>query len=70
MKLSKCELWMKEVSFLGHMISSGGFPMDPSKIDNVLQLETLKFVTEIRSFLVWLVIIEGSSKAFQSWNCL
>ncbi|XP_050897480.1 uncharacterized protein LOC127104338 [Lathyrus oleraceus] len=24
-KLSKCELWRKEVSFLGHVISNGGF---------------------------------------------
>lgn len=39
------------MSFLGHMIFSGGIIMDSSKIDVVLQWETLKFVIDIRSFL-------------------
>lgn len=39
------------MSFLGHVISSGGITMDPSKIDAVFQWETLKPVIEIISFL-------------------
>jgi hypothetical protein len=31
-KLSKCEFWMKQVAFLGHVISMGGISVDPSKI--------------------------------------
>ena len=50
-KLSKCEFWLKEVSFLGHVISGSGIVVDPSKVDVVLQLETPKSDTEIRSFL-------------------
>ena len=36
-KLSKCEFWFKEVSYLGHVILSGGIYVDPSKVDVVLQ---------------------------------
>ncbi|XP_050877866.1 uncharacterized protein LOC127081680 [Lathyrus oleraceus] len=50
-KLSKCEIWVKKVSFLGHVISGGGIARDPSKIDAVLQWEAPESVTEIRSFL-------------------
>ena len=50
-KLSKCEFWLKEVSFLGHVISGSGIIVDPSKVDVVLQWETPKSATKIRSFL-------------------
>ena len=35
-KLSKCEFWLRKMSFLGHMISKGGIVVDPSKVDVVL----------------------------------
>jgi hypothetical protein len=35
-KLNKCEFWLKEVSFLGHIISEGGISIDPSKVKDVL----------------------------------
>ncbi|XP_058776254.1 uncharacterized mitochondrial protein AtMg00860-like [Vicia villosa] len=50
-KLSKCEFWLIEVSFLDHVISSGGIDVDPSKFEVLLQWETPKSVTEIQSFL-------------------
>ena len=31
-KLSKCEFWLNEVSFLGHIVSKEGIPVDPKKI--------------------------------------
>jgi hypothetical protein len=31
-KLSKCEFWMKQVAFSGHIISKGGISVDPSKV--------------------------------------
>jgi hypothetical protein len=30
-KFSKCEFWLKEVGFLGHVLSGGGVSVDPSK---------------------------------------
>jgi len=50
-KLSKCEFWLREVSFLGHVILNGGIAVDPSKGDAVMQWESLKSVFEVRSFL-------------------
>ncbi|MCI56952.1 RNA-directed DNA polymerase (Reverse transcriptase), partial [Trifolium medium] len=50
-KLSKCEFWMEEISFLGHVISSEGITVDPAKVEAVLQWSTPESVTEIRSFL-------------------
>ena len=49
-KLSKCEFWLNEVSFLGHIISGSGIAVETSKVDAVSQWETPKSVTEIRSF--------------------
>jgi hypothetical protein len=46
----KCEFWLREVSFLGHVISKNGIVVDPSKVNAVLQWEAPKSVTKIRSF--------------------
>jgi hypothetical protein len=50
-KFSKCEFWLKEVSFLGHVITNGGIAVDPSKVSDVLKWEAPRMVSEIRSFL-------------------
>jgi hypothetical protein len=50
-KRSKCEFWMKEVSFLGHVISNGGLAVDLSKVKDVLNWKPSTDVGEIRSFL-------------------
>jgi ribonuclease HI len=50
-KLSKCEFWMKQVAFLGHVISMGGISMDPSKVQDVLSWKAPKSVGNIQSFL-------------------
>jgi hypothetical protein len=50
-KLSKCEFWLKEVSFLGHIISEGGISVDPSKVKSVLSWSTPQNVSDIQSLL-------------------
>ncbi|EOY21357.1 RNA-directed DNA polymerase (Reverse transcriptase) [Theobroma cacao] len=50
-KFSKCEFWLKEVVFLGHVVSGAGIYVDPKKIEAILQWEQPRTVTEIRSFL-------------------
>jgi len=50
-KLDKCEFWLKEVVFLGHVISAEGIFVDPRKVEAVLKRERPTNVTKIRSFL-------------------
>ena len=35
-KLSKCDFWLNEVSFLGHIVSTEGIRVDPTKIEAVV----------------------------------
>ena len=35
-KLSKCEFWLNEVAFHGHIVSAGGISVDPEKIQAIL----------------------------------
>src|SRR3954471_14124421 len=39
-KFSKCEFWLKEVGFLGHVISGEGVSIDPSKVASVTERES------------------------------
>jgi len=65
-KLSKCEFWMDEVQFLGHVISAQGIAMDLVKVDAVVKWESSKSAIEIRSFVglagYYRRFIEGFSK--------
>ena len=50
-KFSKCEFWLQEVAFLGHVLSAEGVVVDPAKIEAVKEWDQPRNVTEIRSFL-------------------
>jgi hypothetical protein len=65
-KFSKCDFWLKEVAFLGHIITNGGIKVDPSKISEILNWKQHIDVSKIRSFLglagYYRRFIEGFSK--------
>ncbi|KAL4366532.1 hypothetical protein GQ457_05G020900 [Hibiscus cannabinus] len=50
-KFSKCEFWLSEVAFLGHVISAKGIMVDPKKVQTILDLRPPRNVGEVRSFL-------------------
>ncbi|GJX45587.1 putative reverse transcriptase domain-containing protein [Tanacetum coccineum] len=50
-KFSKCEFWLQEVQFLGHVINGDGIHVDPSKIKAVKNWKAPKTPSEVRSFL-------------------
>ena len=50
-KFSKCEFWLTEVSFLGHILSHNGIFVDPSKVKDVVEWVTPTTVKEVRGFL-------------------
>ena len=35
-KMEKCEFWMEEVKFLGHVVSKDGISVDPAKVEAIL----------------------------------
>ena len=50
-KLSKCEFWLKEVSFLGHIMSAEDIRVDPAMIEAMVNWKPPRSVIEVRSFL-------------------
>ncbi|WVZ58159.1 LOW QUALITY PROTEIN: hypothetical protein U9M48_008460 [Paspalum notatum var. saurae] len=50
-KFSKCAFWLKEVSFLGHILSEKGVAVDPKEGRECTKLEATRIRIEIRSFL-------------------
>ncbi|GJT95667.1 putative reverse transcriptase domain-containing protein [Tanacetum coccineum] len=50
-KFSKCEFWLQEVHFLGHVVNQNGIHVDPSKIKAAKNWKAPTTPSEIRSFL-------------------
>ncbi|KAI3695636.1 hypothetical protein L1987_78635 [Smallanthus sonchifolius] len=50
-KFSKCEFWLREIHFLGHVINNQGIHVDPAKVTAIKNWSTPSTPSEIRSFL-------------------
>ncbi|KAL4368631.1 hypothetical protein GQ457_05G017770 [Hibiscus cannabinus] len=50
-KFSKCEFWLSEIAFLGHVISTNGIMVDPKKDQTILDWRPPRNASEVRSFL-------------------
>ena len=50
-KLSKCDFWLKEVSFLGHIVYVEGIRVNPAKIEAIVNWKSPRNITYVRSFL-------------------
>jgi hypothetical protein len=65
-KLSKCEFWISEVLFLGHIINQEGLAVDSKKVAAILDWKAPKYVQGIKSFIgmadYYRRFIEGFSK--------
>ena len=73
-KFSKCEFWLSQVGFLGHVVFADGIYVDPQKVEAVANWDQPTMVTEVRSFLglagYYRRFIEGFSKIAGSLHCL
>nr|GEX31216.1 hypothetical protein [Tanacetum cinerariifolium] len=73
-KFSKCELWLRKVQFLGHVINGNGIHVDPSKIEAVKNWKAPRTLTEVCSFLrlagYYRRFIENFSKIAKSLTIL
>lgn len=50
-KFEKCEFWLENVAFLGHVLTADGIAVDPTKIEAISEWKQPQNVTDIRSFL-------------------
>ncbi|GJZ55783.1 putative reverse transcriptase domain-containing protein [Tanacetum coccineum] len=50
-KFSKCEFWLQEVHFLGHVVNQNGIHVDPSKIEAVKNCKAP--TTPVEDFVVY-----------------
>jgi hypothetical protein len=50
-KLSKCEFWVNEVLFLGHIVNRDRLGVDPKKVADILDWKAQRDVRGIKSFI-------------------
>lgn len=58
-KFKKCEFWIEQVVFLGHVVSKERIYVDSKKVEAISNWPTHTNVSEIKSSWNWQVIIDG-----------
>ena len=48
---AKVNFWLREMSFLGHIVSEEGIRVDPRKLEVIIEWKPPRNVIEVRSFL-------------------
>jgi hypothetical protein len=73
-KLNKCEFWIDEVMFLGHIINKDGLVVDPKKVVDILNWKRQQMLEVSRASLEWpdihLWFIEGFLKIARPMTAL
>nr|GFB51677.1 putative reverse transcriptase domain-containing protein [Tanacetum cinerariifolium] len=73
-KFSKCEFWLREVQFLGHVINGNGIYVDPSTIKAIKNWKAPRTLSDVHSFLglagYYRRFIENFSKIAKSLTIL
>ena len=67
-KLSKCDFFQKEITYLGHHISRSGVSIDKSKIEAVLNWPRPSNVKDVRSFLGFVGFLRRSLQNYSSYT--
>ena len=63
-KFTKCDFWIREVQFLGHVVNEEGIHVDLAKIDAIKSGRLLGPLLKCANFLVSLVIIAALLRDF------
>jgi hypothetical protein len=65
-KFKKCEFWLDNVTFLGHIVTKDGIGVDPSKVKVIVNWVQPSNAYEVRGFLglvgYYRKFVEGFSK--------
>ncbi|KAI3783483.1 hypothetical protein L1987_42567 [Smallanthus sonchifolius] len=73
-KFSKCDFWISEFQFLGHVVNEKGIHVDPTKVEAINNWAAPTTPTEVRQFLglagYYRRFIEGFSKTAQPLTAL
>ena len=63
-KFKKCEFWLSDVGFLGHVINKHGISIDPGNVSTIVEWERPTNVKEVKSFFGYGRLLPALCKGF------